>query len=145
MAGTAQAVEAMTKILLAYNGGAHSRRALATAAGLARRFRARVAVISVVPITWDRRGKGPSPWDDERVHRARLMEACQYLEASGIEAEIIEACGEPAAAIERTAVEGGYDTVVIGGGRAGTLRRLLSGSITLHVAEHVAATVIIAN
>lgn len=133
------------KILVAYNGGEHSRRALATAAGLARAKPAKVGVISVVPLYPDRGRPSVAPWDDHDVHRERLEEARDYLERSGIEAELIEAVGEPAHAIETVIERGGYDTVVIGGGRAGALARLLAGSVTLHVAEHAQATVVIAN
>jgi nucleotide-binding universal stress UspA family protein len=135
----------MTSILVAYNGGDHSQRALATAAGLARATLAKVAVISVVPLLPDRGRPSVAPWDDEAVHRARLEEADDYLKRSGIEPELIEAVGEPARAIETVVETRGYDMVVIGGGRAGALTRLLAGSVTLHVARHARATVVIVN
>jgi nucleotide-binding universal stress UspA family protein len=135
----------MSRILLAYNGGDHSRRALATAAGLARATHAAVAVISVVPLLPDRGRASIAPWDGPEVHRERLEEAREYLERSGIEPELIEAVGEPAPTIEAVAEQRGFDTVVIGGGRAGALMRFLAGSITAHVAEHTRATVVIAN
>lgn len=137
--------EVMTNILVAYNGGDHSRRALATAAGLARATLAKVGVISVVPLLPDRGRASVAPWDDATVHRARLEEADDYLRRSGIEPELIEVVGEPAHTIEAVAENRGYDMVIIGGGRAGVLTRLLSGSITLHVARHARATVVIVN
>ena len=135
----------MTKILVAYNGGTHSRRALATAAGLARAMRATVGVVSVVPKMIGRGGFSIAPWDDGQVHRELLEEARSYLRSSGIEPKLIEIIGEPAAAIETVAAEGGYDTVVIGAGPVGFLTRLLTGSVTAHVVEHARATVVIAN
>ncbi len=135
----------MTRILLAYNGGIHSQRALATAAGLARAMHAVVGVVSVVPVVVDKRGTSIAPWDDGAVHRAHLIEAKEYLRSSGLDAELIEVCGEPAKMIETVAAERGYDTVVIGGGRSGRLARWLLGSVTSHVAEHARATVVIAN
>jgi nucleotide-binding universal stress UspA family protein len=134
----------MSKILVAYNGGDHSRRALATAAGLARATHAQVGVVSVVPVLPDRGRASIAPWDGREVHRQRLEEARDYLERSSIEPELIEAVGEPAPTIEAVAERRGFDIVVIGGGRAGALMRLLAGSVTAHVAEHARATVVIA-
>ncbi len=51
---------------------------------------------------------------------------------------------DPARAIERTAQEGGYDTIVIGNRGLSTVERVLHGSVSEHVATHAKTTVVIA-
>jgi nucleotide-binding universal stress UspA family protein len=102
----------MQKILLAYDGGDASQRALGTAAELAKALGASVSVVSVVPTHGGRLGM--DPWDDSEVHAKELVEARTLLRERGIEAQLLEPIGEPAATIERIAREGEYDTIVIG-------------------------------
>lgn len=130
------------KILLAYDGGAPARRALELTVELAKRFAAKVSVISVVPV---HPGRAPiDPWDDAPVHAAQLAEAKELLVGYGIEPELIKQAGDPAATIERIAEEGGYAMVVVGSRGQGALARMLQGSVSEHVATHAAATVVVA-
>lgn len=132
----------MKKILVAYDGGDPARHALDTAAELARLTGASVAVVSVVPT---HPGRFPSdPWDDTSVHAQELLEARRLLGEKGIEAELIEPTGDPAATIERIVEEGGYDTVVVGSRGLNAMGRILQGSVSEHVATHAKATVVIA-
>lgn len=132
----------MKKILVAYDGGEPARRALDTAAELARSSGATVAVVSVVPVHV---GRIPvDPWDDVSTHAKELIEARELLVAKGIEAELLEPTGEPASTIERIVEEGGFDTVVVGSRGLGPLSRVLQGSVSEHVATHTKATVVIA-
>jgi nucleotide-binding universal stress UspA family protein len=62
----------------------------------------------------------------------------------GIEAELLEPAGDPAAAIERVAEAGGFDTIVVGSRGLGAVGRFLQGSVSEHVATHARATVVIA-
>lgn len=135
----------MPKILLAYDGGDHGPRLLATAAGLARAMQALVGVISVVPLYPDRLGSSPAPWDHKGIHRSRLEEARRYLEASSLEPEIIEVTGDPAERILATAEQGGYDMVVLGGGRRGIFERLFGADVRAHVLERANTVVVIVN
>ena len=66
------------------------------------------------------------------------------LLAKGIEAELLEPAGDPAASIERIAEDGGFDTVVIGSRGLNLMSRVLQGSVSEHVATHAKATVVIA-
>jgi nucleotide-binding universal stress UspA family protein len=131
----------MKKILVAYDGTDPADHALITTIDLAKAFDAGVGVVSVVPI---RPGRAPmDPWDDRPVHAEQLQHAHRILAEAGIEAQLHEPMGEPSRAIERTAEEGGYDTIVIGSRGLGGLGRVLQGSVSEHVATHTTATVVI--
>lgn len=132
----------MKKILIAYDGGDPARRALDTAADLARLTGASVSVVSVVPV---HPGRVPvDPWDDTSTHAQELLEARRLLAEKGIEVELIEPTGDPASTIERIAEDGGYDTVVVGSRGLNLMSRVLQGSVSEHVATHAKATVVIA-
>ncbi|MEO8207601.1 MAG: universal stress protein [Chloroflexota bacterium] len=132
----------MRKILVAYDGGEPARRALDTAAELSRLTSATVAVVSVVPL---HPGRAPiDPWDDVSTHAQELLEARDLLREKGIEAELIEPTGEPAATIERIADEGSFDTVIVGSRGLNVMSRMLQGSVSEHVVTHSKATVIVA-
>ncbi len=131
----------MNKILVAYDGGEPARRALETSAELAKALGASVTVVSVVPF---HPGRAPvDPWDDAPEHTRELQEARQLLLAKGIEADIIQPAGDPAATIERIADEGKFDTVIMGSRGLSALGRALQGSVSEHVATHSQATVVI--
>lgn len=132
----------MQKILLAYDGTDPSQRALGTATDLAKALGATVSVVSVVPTHGGRLGM--DPWDDSEVHAKELVEARTLLRERGIEAQLLEPIGEPAATIERIAREGEYDTIVIGSRGLNALERVLQGSVSEHVATHAETTVVIA-
>ena len=132
----------MKRILLAYDGTEPARKALATAADLAKKYEASVTVVSVVPV---HPGRAPiDPWDDTEVHDAQLHEADKALRELGIEARLMEPAGDPAATIERVAAQGEFDTIVIGARGMSTIGRILQGSVSAHVATHAETTVIIA-
>ena len=132
----------MKKILVAYDGGEPARRALDTAAVLAKKFDAFVSVVSVVPYHL---GRAPlDPWDDRAAHRHALQEAHSMLALQGIESETIERTGDPARTIEDIALDGGFDTVVVGSRGLGPLSRFLQGSVSEHVATHAGVTVVVA-
>ena len=130
------------KILVAYDGGDPARRALELTTELATRFKADVAVISVIPV---HAGRAPiDPWDDPAVHTAQLAEANAFLVQRGIEPRLIERAGDPAPTIEHFAEANGYDVVVVGSRGLGALNRFFQGSVSEHVATHGTATVVVA-
>ena len=131
----------MKRILIAYDGGEPAHRALDMAADLAITYQATVGVVSVVPFHG---GRSPiDPWDDRTVHAEELREARDLLLARGIEPLLYEPAGEPAAMIERIALAGEYDVVVVGSRGLSALSRFLQGSVSEHVATHTDATVIV--
>jgi nucleotide-binding universal stress UspA family protein len=132
----------MNKILVAYDGGEPAKHALTTAIDLARKFGATMSIVSVVPV---HPGRAPvDPWDDTTVHAQELVEARTLLREAGIEAELLEPAGDPAKTIEKIAVDGGFDTIVIGSRGLNAISRALQGSVSEHVATHADATVVIA-
>ncbi|HET7181245.1 MAG TPA: universal stress protein [Candidatus Limnocylindrales bacterium] len=132
----------MKRILVAYDGGEPAHKALETAIDLAGSHEASISVVSVVPF---HPGRAPmDPWDDATVHAEALDEARRILTEHGMEAELLEPIGDPAATIERIADDGGYDTVVVGSRGLGAVSRFLQGSVSGHVATHTHATVVIA-
>lgn len=132
----------MQRILLAYDGGEPAQKALAMAADLAKRYQARITVVSVVPV---HPGRTPiDPWDDREVHQRELLDAAAKLRDMGIEAELVESSGDPAKTIERIAAERDVDAVIVGARGLGTLERMLQGSVSEHVATHAPTTVIVA-
>jgi nucleotide-binding universal stress UspA family protein len=132
----------MKKILVAYDGGEASYRALELAVELAQKFEATIGVVSVIPV---HAGRVPvDPWDDRGVHTAELAEAARLLRQKGIDPVMHEPAGDPAATIEKIAEEGGYDMVVVGSRGLGLLSRALQGSVSEHVATHSRTTVVVA-
>jgi nucleotide-binding universal stress UspA family protein len=130
------------KILLAYDGEDPARRALATAASIAKAMGGTIDVISVVPV---RTGRSPiDPWDDREVHDSELLDAHTRLADLGIASRLLEPAGDPAEEIEAAARSGAYDMVVLGSRRQGALGRMLQGSVSEHVATHTDTTVVIA-
>ena len=77
------------------------------------------------------------------MHTEELREARDLLLARGIEPVLYEPAGEPAAMIERIALTGEYDVVVVGSRGLSALSRFLQGSVSEHVATHTDATVIV--
>jgi nucleotide-binding universal stress UspA family protein len=132
----------MQKLLLAYDGSEHSRRALDLAAEMARRFGAALTVLSVVPV---RPGRTPiDPWDDSHVHADELVEARRLLAEQGIEAKLVESAGNVPEIIERFAEAGSFDAVIVGSRGLGMLGRAMQGSVSEHVATHAHTTVVVA-
>ena len=90
-------------------------------------------------------GRAPvDPWDDTSTHAQELIEARRIMAEKGIEVELIEPTGDPAATIERIAEDGAFDTVVVGSRGLNLMSRVLQGSVSEHVATHAKATVVIA-
>lgn len=111
----------MNKILLAYDGAAEAEAALTVAAELATRLDAAVGVVSVVSVHPGR--NGGDPWEDASVHLQELHQVRDRLAAPGSRAGLHRATGDPAAEIERTAAEHGYDTIVVGSRGLATIGR----------------------
>ena len=131
----------MERILLAYDGGEPARHALQTAAELAMAFRAALSVVSVVPVGPD--GTPTEPWDGGEAHARDLHDAQRVLAEHGLQVDLLEPLGDPARTIERIAVEGGFDTIVIGSRGLSAQERATHGSVSEHVVTHTTATVVV--
>jgi nucleotide-binding universal stress UspA family protein len=132
----------MKNILVAYDGGEPSRRALKTGIELVKQFGGSLGIVSVIPT---HAGRSPvDPWDDKPVHDRQLDDARSLAASHGVVAEILEPAGDPATAIERVAEAGRFDTIVVGSRGLSWMPRILQGSVSTHVATHSSATVIVA-
>jgi nucleotide-binding universal stress UspA family protein len=131
------------RILIAYDGGAHGRRALALGAQFAHAIGARVDVVSVVPEGFDRI---PDLREQPAIEHAReLLEARDILRDRGIEPRLIEPAGNPAETIEQLVTERGYDAVILGRSRATEHGAPWTDSVSAHVAGNAPTTVIVAD
>jgi nucleotide-binding universal stress UspA family protein len=131
------------KLLVAFDGLAHSIFALEKAAEVAAPEGADVTVLSVVPP--DARGTksgghvGFAPHADADVEYAR-----RFLGARGITAAPKLAHGDPADEILREAETGAYDVLVVGTRELGAIVGTLLGSVSRKVLEHAPCPVIVA-
>ena len=132
----------MQKLLLAYDGTEHARRALELAALMTQKFGASLTVLSVVPT---RPGRAPiDPWDDTEVHTQELLEAGRLLREQGIEPRLVESAGNVPERIEEIAAQGDFDAIIVGSRGLSMLGRALQGSVSEHVAANAETTVIVA-
>lgn len=122
----------MDRILLAFDGSAAAWEGLDRTAHLATLSGAAVGVVHVAPV------ERPDP-ETEPLRAAR-----EALAARGIEVSTFAVFGEPVDEISRLALEGEFDTIVLGSRPRGALRRLVDGSVTLRLAADAPVTVIIA-
>jgi nucleotide-binding universal stress UspA family protein len=139
-----------TRILVATDGSAHSRRAALTAAELARALGASLTLLAAYPVPPGFEGEP----DYSRDLEAALLSARALLE---VEAAAIEANGGPPAETEAiggrqpgqtivdAAASGQYDLVVMGTRGLGRLGSTLLGSVSAHVAAHSPIPVLVAH
>jgi len=118
----ASKIAPMNTIVLAYNDTNASDRALERAAELARFYKAKLVVTSVVPVLV---GAEPSaaPGPELQLAEARLRE-------QGLEPELVEAVGEIAEAIVEVADSRGADLIVVGTREPSEVERLLGHSVS---------------
>ena len=130
------------KILLAYDGFAHSDDALATAAELAEAPETEITILSVVPP--DARASksgghvGLRPHAHEDVARAHA-----FLRERGIESTMQMEQGEPTNEIVRVAREGSYDLIVAGSRGLGPVGELLLGSVSKAIVRQAPCAVLV--
>jgi nucleotide-binding universal stress UspA family protein len=135
----------MKTIVVGYDHTDPSRHALERAAELAKTFDSKVLVTSVAPLLHSSpRSAGPvDPTDSIAHHEQELAEAKSYLDEQGVEAELVPAIGEPAAAIVQLAEERDADLVVVGTREVGVIQRVLGQSVSQEVARRIHRDVLI--
>jgi nucleotide-binding universal stress UspA family protein len=133
--------EAVTRYLVAYDGSAPAREAVARVAALYREG----DVVGVVSVS-----QGPAggtqlndPDYDAALHQAESDDLAALLAVNGIAAVTITASGHPASAICAAATEGGFDVIVVGSRNVHGPRRLVLGSVSSGVVNHADCDVLV--
>jgi nucleotide-binding universal stress UspA family protein len=130
-------------VLFAYDGSPFSKRALR----YAKRFGAdaRVVVIAVVPILIEapRTEQSTAPEHGTREAKRQLEEARSILAEDGIEAELVQAVGNPAAEVITAAEERDADLIVVGHRGRSAISRFIEGSVSDRVVRHATCDVLV--
>lgn len=135
----------MKTIVVGYDETEPAKRALARAADLAEAFGSKLVVTSVapVPLPAGRGTGGVDPTDPPERHREELQHAREYLATRTVDAEYVNAVGDPAETILVAASEKGADLIVVGSRELGLVQRLLGQSVSQAVAAHAHTDVLI--
>jgi nucleotide-binding universal stress UspA family protein len=130
------------KIVVGYDGSDHARRALERAAHLASPGDDVLVVGSVEPKLEPISTEGAHQDPSEAEHRRQNLEdAKAFLAERGVEAETVEAYGDPGSAIVDAAEDA--DLVVVGSRGRNTLERLLLGSVSSKVVHRAKSDVLV--
>lgn len=79
---------------------------------------------------------------DAAVDRATIRDRIDStLDATGIEAEVVEIAGDPGGGLVDLAEQGGFDRVVVGGGKRSPMGKITVGSIGEFVVLNADTTV----
>ncbi|RDI76111.1 Universal stress protein UspA and related nucleotide-binding protein [Gaiella occulta] len=124
----------MKTIVVGYNESDPSDRAIERAGEMARRYGARLVVTSVVPVLIG---------GESRDDGSDLRNAGSLLEKMGVEAELVEAVGDPAEAIVEVAEANGADLIVVGTREPSMVERLLGHSVSENVQRRARCDVLI--
>jgi nucleotide-binding universal stress UspA family protein len=124
----------MGTIVVAYDESAPSERALERAADLARRYEDRLVVTSVIPVLIG--GTDGTPG-------VELRTAGERVRALGIEADLVEAIGDPGQAIVEVADRYDAQLIVVGTREPSLVERLLGMSVSERVQRQARCDVLI--
>jgi nucleotide-binding universal stress UspA family protein len=130
-------------VLFAYDGSPFSKRALR----YAKRFGTdtQVVVISVVPILIEgpHTEQSTAPERGTREAARQLEDARSLLTDEGVEAEFVQAVGNPAAEIIAAAEERDADLIVVGHRGRSAISRFIEGSVSDRVVRHATCDVLV--
>lgn len=125
----------MGTIVVAYDESAPSERALERAADLARRYEDRLVVTSVIPVFI-----GSAP---DATPGPELRKAAEHVAALGIQADLVEAIGDPGQAIVEVADRESAQLIVVGTREPSLVERLLGMSVSERVQRQAHCDVLI--
>ena len=132
-------------IVVGYDDGEPSRRALDRAADIAEAFGASLVITSVTPtMPGAGRSAGPTdPVDSFEKHKDELKAARDHLADRKVDVRFQAAVGEPADTIVDLAESEDADLIVVGTREVGVVQRLLGQSVSAAVARHAHRDVLI--
>jgi nucleotide-binding universal stress UspA family protein len=125
-------------IVVGYDDGEPSRRALDRAAEIAEKFWASLVVTSVTPVVYEA-GRSAGPTDSVDTfehHKDELKAARDHLADRKLQVRFQPAVGEPADSIVELADSENADLIVVGTREVGVVQRLLGQSVSDAVAKH---------
>jgi nucleotide-binding universal stress UspA family protein len=134
-------------VLVAFDGSPDAELALEHAVGLAQAFRARLALVAVVPpppsFAWQAPGGARGAHDAmQRDLDARLRAAADRIpDDLPVTTRLLD--GDPAREILRAAREGDHDLIVMGSRGRGRMTTALLGSVSNHVMHDARVPVMI--
>jgi nucleotide-binding universal stress UspA family protein len=124
----------MGTIVVAYDESSPSERALERAADLARRYEDKLVVTSVIPVVIGGADGRPG---------AELRKAGDRVRELGIDAELVEAIGDPGQAIVEVADMHDAQLIVVGTREPSLVERLLGMSVSERVQRQARCDVLI--
>jgi nucleotide-binding universal stress UspA family protein len=134
------------RILIAYDGSAHSQRALDCAQDLAQKYAAQLVLVHAfhqIPREWGRPFLQEAEVHAMKAAEEVMQEAESKLGSTNVQVvtELLE--GPPAEAILRVAETRECDLIVMGSRGLGELRAVLLGSVSERVLHHSTVPVLI--
>jgi nucleotide-binding universal stress UspA family protein len=134
-------------VLVAFDGSAEAELALAHAIALAQVYRARLALVAVVPppplLAWQAPGGMRGVHDSEQTELEGLLRAAadRVPDDLSITTQLLD--GDPAREILRAARDGDHDVIVLGSRGRGRVTTALLGSVSNRVMHDADVPVIV--
>ena len=134
-------------VLVAFDGSPEAELALAHAVAMAQVYRARLALVAVVPpppmLAWQAPGgmRGVHDAEQTELESALRVAADRVPDDLSITTQLLD--GDPAREILRTAREGDHDLIVLGSRGRGRMTAALLGSVSNRVMHDAEVPVIV--
>lgn len=125
----------MSAIVVGYDESEAAERALVRAIELARLYEARLVITSSIPVLVDE----PAP----TAPGPELLRAGEQARQSGVDVELIEAVGDPAAVVVEVAERRAAGLIVVGTREPSLVERLLGHSVSESVQRRAHCDVLI--
>lgn len=138
-------IENLPKTLLAFDGSPESRKALAVAIELGKKFKGQVNPIAVVNIPLSPEGQVMTDIDKwEKEMKDYVVEAVTALKEQNVpgEGKVLNSVDVPRA-ISEEAAKGNYDLIIAGSRGLGKLKSLFLGSVASGIADNSKTNVLI--